>query len=132
MIFFDMLKNTEEDSDNNNVKRKKSEYGILLTKLSRISLKNEGINEKESMLIKRKQNAIDEYDCLDKESLIQFRRIFLLLNINENEKNIIPIERIEQVINDHTFFTIDKDDIIKYINFLSLDDTPLDKINFIR
>ena len=130
--FFDMLKNTEEDSDNNNVKRKKSEYGILLTKLSRISLKNEGINEKESMLIKRKENAIDEYDCLDKESLIQFRRIFLLLNINENEKNIIPIERIEQVINDHTFFTIDKDDIIKYIHFLSLDDTPLDKINFIN
>ena len=57
-----MLKNSEEDSDNNNVKRKKSEYGILLKKLSRISLKNEGNNEKESMLIKRKENAIDEYD----------------------------------------------------------------------
>ena len=84
--FFDMLKNSEEDSDNNNVKRKKSEYGILLKKLSRISLKNEGINEKESKLIKSKENAIDEYDCLDQDSLIQFRRIFLLLNKNENEK----------------------------------------------
>ena len=127
----------ENKVDSEGVKKGMYDFFNFLRKgdeedLSRISLKNEEFNANEKQLIIHKEKAIEEYDCLDIKTLIEFKRIFLLLNLDENGENIISIEQIEQLIADHKFITIDKDDIIKYIYFLSCDDKLLDEITSIK
>ena len=134
------IESNENDSyllnniDNNDKKRerKESKDENLLTRMSRISFKNEGNSVNKLVLNKYKQKAIEEYDCLDNDTLIQLKRIFLLLNISENNKNIIPIERIGQLINKHKFITLEKNEIIRYIHYLSCDDKPIDEITSIN
>lgn len=123
----------ENKVDSEGVKKGMYDFFNFLRKgdeedLSRISLKNEEFNANEKQLIIHKEKTIEEYDCLDIKTLIEFKRIFLLLNLDENGENIISIEQIEQLIAEHKFITIDKDDIIKYIYFLSCDDKLLDEI----
>ena len=73
---------------------KKSDNGNLLIKLSRIPLNNDGVSEKESMLIQYIDRSIEEYDFLDIKTLIQLKRIFLILNIDKNDKNIIQFKEL--------------------------------------
>ena len=130
-IIFLQNGNEENNDDNNDenskeIKENKDEY--TLTRLSRLV----SINDNKLVLNKYKQRALEEYDCLDNQTLIQLKRIFLLLNINENSKNIIPVERIEQLINKHKFITLDKNEVIKYIHYLSCDNKPLEEITTIN
>ena len=118
----DLLNQEEENSKDN-------KEDNLLTRISRMSLKNDGNGTVNKLAVnKYKQKAIDEYDCLDNPTLIQFKKIFLLLNINENnKKNVIPIEKVDEVCK-HKFIKIERNDIIKYLSFLTCEDKPLDKI----
>lgn len=102
----------------------------LLSRLSRASLRNDGTGTVNKLVLnKHKQKAIDEYDCLDNPTLIQFKKIFVLLNINENNtKNIISVEKIDEIVNKHKFIKIDRNDIIKYLSYLTCEDKPLEKI----
>ena len=133
----DLLNKEEETTNNlynetdNNFKDIKENKDTNL--LTRISIKNEGSGGVNKLVLnKYKQKAIEEYDCLDNETLIKFKKIFLLLNINENNKNIIPVERIEQLISKHKFITLDKLEIVKYLHFLSCDDKPIEEITSIN
>jgi len=109
----DLLNQEEENSKDN-------KEDNLLTRISRMSLKNDGNGTVNKLAVnKYKQKAIDEYDCLDNPTLIQFKKIFLLLNINENnKKNVIPIEKVDEVCK-HKFIKIERNDIIKYLSFLT-------------
>ena len=125
--------NLYNETDNNFKDIKENKDSNLLTRISRISIKNEGSGGVNKLVLnKYKQKAIEEYDCLDNETLIKFKKIFLLLNINENNKNIIPVERIEQLISKHKFITLDKLEIVKYLHFLSCDDKPIEEITSIN
>ena len=78
--------NKEQNPENDNNKE------TLLTRFTRISrLSNKGVNQggnKNKLALNRyKQRAIDEYDVLDSNSLIQFKKIFTLLKMKKlNEK----------------------------------------------
>ena len=129
----DLLNKEDEDNsqDDNGEEIKENKEGNLLTRISRlISPKNEGTMNK-LVLNKYKQKAYDEYDSLDAQTLIQFKRIFKLLNIDEDNKNIISIETINKIVDKNKFIKLDKNEIIKYIHFLSCDDKPLEEITSI-
>ena len=129
--------NNEDNQDNQDgnkkIERKKSTEENLLTRVSRLSIRNEGGGAVNKLLLnKYKQRALDEYDCLDNHTLYQFKTIFSLLNISENNKNIIPIERIEQILNQHKSLKLEKNEVIKYIHFLSCDDKAIEEITSIN
>ena len=129
--------NNEDNQDNQDgnkkIERKKSTEENLLTRVSRLSIRNEGVGAVNKLLLnKYKQRALDEYDCLDNHTLYQFKTIFSLLNISENNKNIIPIERIEQILNQHKSLKLEKNEVIKYIHFLSCDDKAIEEITSIN
>ena len=138
----DLLNKQEEDNDDDNqdnqdsnkkVERKKSTEDNLLTRISRLSIRNEGGGTVNKLILnKYKQRALDEYDCLDNHTLFQFKKIFSLLNISENNKNIIPIERIEQILNQHKSLKLEKNEVIKYIHFLSCDEKAIEEITSIN
>ena len=122
--------NNDENDDNKEIKENKEEQ--RLTRVSRLIMKNDVNTVNRLVLNKYKQKALDEYDCLDTQTLIQLKKIFSFLNIDENNKNIIPVERIEQIINKHKSINLDKNEVIKYIHYLSCDDKPLEEITTIN
>jgi exonuclease SbcC len=122
--------NNDDNDDNKEIKENKDEQ--RLTRVSRLIMKNDGNTVNRLVLNKYKQKALEEYDCLDNQTLIQLKRILSFLNIDENNKNIIPVERIEQIINKHKSINLDKNEVIKYIHYLSCDDKPLEEITTIN
>ena len=130
----DLLNNQDDDTQkDDNILARVSRVSIkndLLSRISRVSIRNDGTGTVNKLVVsKHKQKAIDEYDCLDNPTLIQFKKIFLLLNINENnKKNIISVEKIDEIVKKHKFIKIDRNDIIKYISYLTCEDKPLDQI----
>ena len=122
--------NNDDNDDNKEIKENKEEQ--RLTRVSRLVIKNDGNTFNRLVLNKYKQKAIEEYDCLDNQTLIQLYKIISDLNIDENDKNIIPVERIEQIINKHKFIKLDKNEVIKYIHYLSCDDKPIEEITTIN
>ena len=122
--------NNDENDENKEIKENKDEQ--RLTRVSRLIMKNDVNTVNRLVLNKYKQKALEEYDCLDIQTLIQLKRIFSFLNIDENNKNIIPVERIEQIINKHKSINLDKNEVIKYIHYLSCDDKPLEEITTIN
>ena len=129
----DLLNKVDEEynQDDNGGEKKENKEVNLLTRISIYqSSKNEGTMNK-LVLNKYKQKAYDEYDSLDITTLIQFKRIFKLLNIDEENKNIISIETINKIVEKNKFIKLDKNEIIKYIHFLSCDDKPLEEITSI-
>ena len=125
--------NQDNQDSNKKIERKKSTEDNLLTRISRLSIRNEGGGTVNKLVLNKYiQRALDEYDCLDNHTLFQFKKIFSLLNISENNKNIIPIERIEQILNQHKSLKLEKNEVIKYIHFLSCDDKPIEEITSIN
>jgi len=122
--------NNDDNDDNKEIKENKDEQ--RLTRVSRLIMKNDVNTVNRLVLNKYKQKALEEYDCLDTQTLIQLKKIFSFLNIDENNKNIIPVERIEQIINKHKSINLDKNEVIKYIHYLSCDDKPLEEITTIN
>ena len=117
----DLLTQEEENQKDN-------KEDNLLTRISRMSYKNDGTGTVNKLVLnKYKQRAIDEYDCLDNQTLIQFKKIFVLLNINENNKTINP-EKIEEICGKHKFIKLDKNEIVKYLSFLTCEDKPIEEI----
>ena len=118
----DLLSQEEEN-------QKENKEDNLLTRISRMSYRNDAGTANKLVLNKYKQKAIDEYECLDNSSLTQIKKIFVLLNINENNKqNIITLEKIDEICNKHKFIKLDRNEIIKYLSFLTCDNKPIDEI----
>ena len=107
--------NKEQNPENDNNKE------TLLTRFTRISrLSNKGVsqggNKNKLALNRYKQRAIDEYDVLDSNSLIQFKKIFTLLKMKKlNEK--ISLEDLKKMCEKCKFITFDINDIWRYLSF---------------
>jgi len=109
---------TEEDS-NTNSSQKKEEKEVkekLLTRLSRLS-NAIGIKSGNKLALnKYKQRAIDQYDFLDSNSLIQFKKIFTVLKpkiIN----NKIHFDDLKEICAKYKFIKVDINDIWKYLSY---------------
>ena len=121
----DLLTQEEENQKDN-------KEDNLLTRISRVAYKNDTGPVNKLVLNKYKQKALDEYDCLDNPTLIQFKKIFVLLNINPNNKNIITPEKIDEICSKHKFIKIERNEIIKYLSFLTCEDKPIEEIKTIN
>ena len=105
----------DETEPENNIKRE-----TLLSRLSRISTRGAGKNANlpanKLALNKYKQRAIDEYDCLDNSSLIQFKKIFALLKLNKNNSKI-TYDELNDIFSKYKFIKIDINDLWRYLSF---------------
>ena len=123
----DLLNAAQEDDEGEDVKEDKEENGPsyqrketkekLLTRLSRIS--NIGIGSKSGnklALNRYKQRAIEQYDSLDSNSLIQFKKIFVLLKITKSN-NRISFDELKEICDKSKFIKLDINDIWKYLSY---------------
>lgn len=99
-----------------------------------MSIKNDGTGTMNRLgLNKYKQKAFDKYDCLENPTLIQFIKIFVLFNINENNNNnVINVKKIEEICNKLKFIRLEQNDIIKYLSYLTCKSKPLEEIKSIK
>ena len=91
----------------------------FLTRLSRLSTRGGGGIQgptNKLALNKYKQRAIDEYDCLDSMSLIQFKKIFVLLKLNTSN-NKIKFDDLNVICSKHKFIKIETSEIWRYLSF---------------
>ena len=118
--FKDLLNQEEETV---NTEKGTTQRETILTRLSRISTKGVGGNHAPAnklALNKYKQRAIEQYDCLDGMSLIQFQKIFVLLKIyleSESDNNKIKFDDLNEIFSKHKFIKIDTNEIWKYLSF---------------
>ena len=122
----DFMNQDEEDQSGNSEEQntssiqKKEEKEIketLLTRLSRVS--NRVTKEKSGnklALNRYKQRAIDQYDCLDNDSLIQFKKIFTLLKYKLNKGKLLYSD-LQEICNRYKFITTDINDIWNYLSY---------------
>ena len=105
----------EAETETEHIKRE-----TLLSRLSRISTRGQGKNTNvpanKLALNKYKQRAIDEYDCLDSSSLIQFKKIFALLKLNKNNTKI-KFDDLNDLCSKYKFIKIDINDLWRYLSF---------------
>ena len=107
---------------------KENPQETIYSRVSRLSNKNsEPTFVNQLTLNKNKQKAIEEYDFLDNDSLLQFKKIFVLSKINK-DKNIITFKEIQKICKSYKFIKIDYNDVWKYLYFLSGND--IEKISY--
>ena len=94
-------------------------HETILTHLSRRASVREPQKNKVS-ISKMKQIALDEYECIDEETLFQLKKIFSLLNIN-NDNCRIKFNNLQDVCTNNKFIKITPEEIWKYLSFLSID-----------
>ena len=100
----------------------------LLVRISRMSLKPESGTVNNLVLNKYKNRAKEEYECLDVSTLIQIKKILTILNISDYN-NKIPYETIYDICEKNDFITYNKNEIIKFLSFLTCDETPISQRN---
>ena len=111
---------TKEEELNKTESQKKEEKEIkeiLFMRLSRIS--NLAVREwpgNKLALNRYKQRAIDQYDCLDSDSIIQFKKIFILLKHKLNNGKIIYND-VQEICKRYKFITTDINEIWKYLSY---------------
>ena len=114
------LLNQEEDQEDPDPDKESPQKETLLTRLSRLSrLSTKGNAQgptNKLALNKYKERAIEEFDCLDSNSLIQFKKIFTLLKLNKSNWKI-KYEELNEICSKHKFIKIDINDIWKYLSF---------------
>ena len=114
------LFNGEEEQDETQAEGEIPKKETFLSRLSRISTrgvgKNENVPSNKLALNKYKQRAIDEYDCLDNNSLIQFKKIFALLKMNKNSSKI-KFDELNDLCSKYKFIKIDINDLWRFLSF---------------
>ena len=113
-------KEEEPDESSGQKAQRKESKENLLTRLSRLSNIDRKGNKPKSgnklALNRYKQRAIDEYDCLDNNSLVQFNKIFALLKITKSNGKI-TFDELKEICNKHSFIKTDVNDIWKYLSY---------------
>ena len=110
----------KEEEQNNSTNQKKEEKEVketLLTRLSRVS--NRAIRGKSGnklALNRYKQRAIEQYDGLDNDSLIQFKKIFTVLKYKIKQGKL-NYNDVQETCNRYKFITTDINDIWKYLSY---------------
>ncbi len=69
---------------------------------------------------KLRQIAIDEYECVDNDTLFQLKKIISLLKANK-DTNRIFFSKVQEICAENKFIKIRPEEIWKYMSFLSTD-----------
>lgn len=104
----DLINQEEEES-----------HETILTHLSRRASVRDPQRNKLSVT-KMKQIALDEYGCVDNDTLLQLKKILSLLKINKDSGRI-KFNNIQDLCTNNKFIKITPEEIWKYLSFLSLD-----------
>ena len=94
-------------------------HETILTHLSRRASVREP-NRNKISVSKLKQNALDEYECVDDDTLIQLKNLFSLLKITK-DNNKIKFNNIQDICSENKSIKITPEEIWKYLSFLSID-----------
>ena len=110
--------NPEEQNTSSIQKKEEKEIKeTLLSRLSRVSFRvTKEKSENKLALNRYKQRAIDQYDCLDNDSLIQFKKIFTLLKYKLNKGKLLYSD-LQEICNRYKFITTNINDIWKYLSY---------------
>ena len=110
--------NPEEQNTSSIKKKEEKEIKeTLLSRLSRVSFRvTKEKSENKLALNRYKQRAIDQYDCLDNDSLIQFKKIFTLLKYKLNKGKLLYSD-LQEICNRYKFITTNINDIWKYLSY---------------
>ena len=107
----EILNQKKENKDN------KENKETLLTRLSRISLRgSRKISGNNLALNRYKQRARNEYDLLDNNSLIQFKKVFAIVKLNLNNGKI-SFENLKEKCEKQKLIKYDINIIWKYLSF---------------
>ena len=113
----DLLSQEEEQENTEKDNPQKEKLLTRISRLSRLSTKGIGSGPSNKLALnKYKQKTIDEFDCLDNNSLIQFKKIFALLKLNKSNLKVTYNE-LNDICSKHKFIKIDINDIWKYLSF---------------
>jgi len=119
----DLLNGDLDEAENENNDKEMTQKEKFISRVSRISrLSNSGAAGMTSgpvnklALNKYKQRAIEEYDSLDDDSLIQFKKIFALLKLSKTNSKI-KYDELNEICNKHKFIKIQTEDLWKYLSF---------------
>ena len=94
-------------------------HETILTHLSRRASTRD-VQKGKISISKLKQIALDEYECVDNDTLIQIKKILSLIKINKDSGRIF-FNKIQEVCNENKFIKITPEEIWKYLSFLSTD-----------
>ena len=76
--------------------------------------------KKRISIIKLKQFALDEYECVDNDILIQLKKIFNLLKIDKNNCKLV-YNQVKEICAKNKFIKITPEEVWKYLSFMSAD-----------
>ena len=95
-------------------------HETLLTRLSRKASVIDPNNNCLSYIGIFKQKALDEYECVDNETLLQLKKVFSILKLSI-ENNKVIFNKIQELCNENKMIKINPEEIWKLLSLLSLD-----------
>ena len=92
----------------------------LLVRLSRSASVRERNNKGKVSIHKLTQTALDEYECIDNDTLLQLKKIISLLKVNK-DSNKIYFSKIQEICTENKFIKMNPEEVWKYLSFMSAD-----------
>ena len=112
----DLINQDEEQSQQD----KNRQHETILTHLSRSASIRDPRKKGKFSIMKLKEFALDEYECVDNDTLVQLKKIFNLLNISKDNSRFV-FNTIKELCAQNKFIKITPEEIWKYLSFLSED-----------
>lgn len=112
----DLINQDEEQQQQD----KNNTHETILTHLSRSASIRDPRKKGKFSIMKLKQFALDEYECVDNDTLIQLKKIFNLLNISKDNSRFV-FNTVKELCAQNKFIKITPEEIWKYLSFLSED-----------
>ena len=113
----DLINQDEEQQQQD----KNFQHETILTHLSRsASIRVDPRKRGKFSIMKLKQFAMDEYECVDNDTLVQLKKIFNLLNISKDNSKFV-FNQVKELCAQNKFIKITPEEIWKYLSFLSED-----------
>ena len=112
----DLINQDEEQSQQD----KNRQHETILTHLSRSASIRDPRKKGRFSIMKLKEFALDEYECVDNDTLIQLKKIFNLLNISKDNSRLV-FNTVKELCAQNKFIKITPEEIWKYLSFLSED-----------
>ena len=112
----DLINQDEEQQQQD----KNNYHETILTHLSRSASIRDPRKKGRFSIMKLKEFALDEYECVDNDTLVQLKKIFNLLNISKDNSRLV-FNTVKELCAQNKFIKITPEEIWKYLSFLSED-----------
>ena len=92
----------------------------FLVRLSRSASVRERNNKGKVSIHKLTQTALDEYECIDNDTLLQLKKIISMLKVNK-DSNRIYFSKIQDICAENKSIKMNPEEVWKYMSFMSTD-----------